>query len=457
MPASIFSNHACGGRGATLIELAIALAVVGILMGGALVPLRALEERRQLEAEMRRLEATRDAIVGYALRHRTRERVVKFEDDLSDAEWSFRLPKGRPYLPCPDWDGDGFEDRVPEGAGGFMQGLEVNAGLTVTVTINIYKFWNFFRWGVSGDLRPYGECRAARGAAPWRTLGVEPSDGWGNRHTYFADPVFSNSLFGFDRQTIADVFDPRMPQAPGILPAQRLVDYDHFEKSNFSRRSAGCPTVICDGGRAGDCTTHGFTTANSGDEDQCRWKADLENLILKAGAATKEVISGRKSFRAGDVIDGLPFVLVSHGPNGRFAVNHWATLNKPADDFGNRGPVCNESAWATPALPDNSFARGNNVAPRGNRGLNQEAANASRPAPIREGGCTQVGGLDEAGDFSGFNPSFFVWNPPNMGNGDNFDDLLLWMTREELSVALPGNIPRLPPMIIAYFHEPRRR
>ena len=74
---------------------------------------------------MRRLEATRDAIVGYALRHRTRERVVKFEDDWSEAEWSFRLPKGRPYLPCPDWDGDGFEDpgsgrrgRIYAGTGG---------------------------------------------------------------------------------------------------------------------------------------------------------------------------------------------------------------------------------------------------------------------------------------------------------------------------------------------------
>ena len=449
-----FSRARLCGRGATLVELAIALAVVGILMGGALVPLRALEERRQLEAEMRRLEAARDAIVGYALRHRTRERVVKFEDDWSDAEWSFRLPKGRPYLPCPDWDGDGFEDRIPEGAGGFMQGLEVNAGLTVTVTINLYPFGNFFIRGVFHDLRPYGECKAARGAVPWRTLGVEPSDGWGNRHTYFADPVFSDSLFGFDRQTVADLFDSRMPQAPGILPARRAF-FNNFERFNHSRSASDCPAVICDGGRAGDCTTHLSNYGNLG--AQCVWKADLENLILKAGAVTKEVISGRKNFLAGDVIDGLPFVLVSHGPNGRFAVNHWATLNKPADDFGNRGPVCNESAWATPVLPDNSFASGNNIVPRGNRGLNQEAANASRPAPIREGGCTQVGGLDEAGDFSGFNPSFFVWNPPNMGNGDNFDDLLLWMTREELSVALPGNIPRLPPMIIAYFFEPPRR
>ena len=57
-------------RGATLVELAIVLAVVGILMGGMLIPMRALEERRQLREETRRMERVRDAIVGYALRHR---------------------------------------------------------------------------------------------------------------------------------------------------------------------------------------------------------------------------------------------------------------------------------------------------------------------------------------------------------------------------------------------------
>ena len=45
------------------------------------------------------------------------------------------------------------------------------------------------------------------------------------------------------------------------------------------------------------------------------------------------------------------------------------------------------------------------------------------------------------------NRSFFVWEPP----GEEFDDLLLWMTREELSVAVPGNIPPLPRMIIPFF------
>ena len=127
-----------GRRGFTLVELAIVMAVVGILLGATIIPMRALEERRQLQEEMHRMERVRNAIVGYAFRHRTRERVVVFEDYWTDAEWSFRFPKGRPYLPCPDRDGDGFEDRIPEGMGGFMQGLEVNPGLTVTATIFLY-------------------------------------------------------------------------------------------------------------------------------------------------------------------------------------------------------------------------------------------------------------------------------------------------------------------------------
>ena len=32
-----------------------------------------------------------------------------------------------------------------------------------------------------------------------------------------------------------------------------------------------------------------------------------------------------------------------------------------------------------------------------------------------------------------------------------FDDILLWMTREELALAVRGDIPPLPRMVIAYF------
>ena len=203
------------------------MAVIGLLLGASAMTSRMLEERRQLKDELARMERVSDAVVGYALRNRTRERVIKFVTrELPHAEWAFHLPAGRPYLPCPDWDGDGYEDRWPGGANGFVQGMEIKPDLTVTATIGVIRrpftrsplTWIALQeagtwvplneFGEWGEWLPYGECRVAKGAVPWRTLGVEPSDGWGNRHTYFADPVFSNAIFGFDRQTIADGYDP---------------------------------------------------------------------------------------------------------------------------------------------------------------------------------------------------------------------------------------------------------
>ena len=121
-------------RGFTLVEIAIAIGVVGLLLAASAWTARALEERRQIEREMQRLETVRDAIVGYAIRNRTRERVLKVVPWFGPGgEWEFRLPAGRPYLPCPDFDGDGYEDRTPLEA--FPQGVEVKPDLTVTVTV----------------------------------------------------------------------------------------------------------------------------------------------------------------------------------------------------------------------------------------------------------------------------------------------------------------------------------
>ena len=257
------------------MELAIVLVVVGILMGGALIPMRALEERRQLREEMRQMERVRDAIVGYAFRHRTKARTLRIVPVLRQSPLAlgfvseFRLPAGRPYLPCPDWDGDGFEDRLPAGAEGFMQGMEVKPDLTVTIHVGVPM--NGARLLIGDDIlswvdplrqgpnrrnttHPYGECAASRGAVPWRTLGVPPADRWGSRHTYFADPRFSNSIFGFDRQTIADIYERRIPDAPGLRPSVPFPShvggggsFDYADSEFF------CPAVICDGARAQNC------------------------------------------------------------------------------------------------------------------------------------------------------------------------------------------------------------
>ena len=138
-------------RGATLVEMAIVLAVVGIMLGGAVVPFRVLDETRQREAEQARLQRAVDAVAGYAIRHRTRKRTVVFEGNLISGN-PVEIAAGRPYLPCPDVDGDGFEDRA-----GFMQGMEgMEAGpMQVTITLEIANG----RPRRTSTAPDYGDCR----------------------------------------------------------------------------------------------------------------------------------------------------------------------------------------------------------------------------------------------------------------------------------------------------------
>ena len=457
-------------RGFTLVEIAIAMVVIGLLLGASAWMSRALDERRQLQREMQRLEIVRDAIVGYAIRNRTRERILKVVPWFGPkGNWEFRLPAGRPYLPCPDWDGDGYEDRMPPWS--FPQGVEVNPDLAVTVTIgelappqNGHLTWTQNSGGFP-VAHPYGECRVSRGTVPWRTLGVDPSDGWGNRHTYFADPVFSNAIFGFDRQTVADIYDPRVPSAPGYGPSLRhykrvfnellllsaLPAPPIINRPEAEGETRNCPAAICVGDSACEPGQNsGFTRHR--DARRCAWRlsADSENpTIFKGGLVTAEDIPGRKYYPAGSVMDGLPFVLASHGPNGRYAVNHWATLHNRTRGFrGFSFPICN-LAWQT----YDDVAIGAPNIPAEDRIQHLETANASRHTAGDESSPRSCALL--AGEFSGnrflYNPASFVWQPPGIGDASDLDDLLVWGTRGELTRSIRGNIPRLPKMQIAYF------
>ena len=461
-------------RGFTLVEIAIAIGVVGLLLAASAWTARALEERRQIEREMQRLEIVRDAIVGYAIRNRTRERILKVVPWFGPGgEWEFRLPAGRPYLPCPDWNGDGYEDRTPLGA--FAQGIEVKPDLTVTVTVGeLAPPWNgALTWTQDSEAHPaahlYGECRVSRGGVPWRTLGVAPSDGWGNRHTYFADSVFSNAIFGFDRQTVADMYDPRVPSAPGYGDSPRQFKFiisdlvSHImltappDRPRFDIPSLvrDCPAAICIGDNGCEPTQQFFSPPN--DIRRCAWRNPISfpgrvTAVFKAGLVTPvDIPDGRKPHPAGGVIDGLPFVLVSHGPNGRNAVNHWATLqNRNRNStYGFLTPVCNRASRSvgTSVLD----LRSSNIS-FSDRVQHFEMANTVRRTPIAEDLTSPC--FDGDGRFGvrvNYSPGSFVWQPPGIGDASDFDDLLLWRTRGELSAQVPGNIPLLPPMVMAYF------
>lgn len=133
-------------RGFTLTEMAVVLAILALLIGGMILPLSAQQDLRH-NAETRKLLAdVADALHGFAASHSA----------SSD---------GRPYLPCPDTDGDGAENR---------------------------------------SATP-GPCTSQEGWLPWGTLGLGRQDAWGNALRYRVTAAFSNSAAGFTLLTAGDL------------------------------------------------------------------------------------------------------------------------------------------------------------------------------------------------------------------------------------------------------------
>ena len=119
--------------GFTLIELAIVLFILTLMLSSLLIPLATQVDQRNISDTQKNLDEIRDALIGYAASHTP------------------------PHLPCPD---------VTSGAGANDGQEDFNAGT--------------------------GVCTVQEGNIPWVTLGVTPSDSWGNRIHYSVSAAFSN-------------------------------------------------------------------------------------------------------------------------------------------------------------------------------------------------------------------------------------------------------------------------
>ena len=141
-------------NGFTLVEMAIVLALIGLILGTGLTLLSAQQDQRRVEDTKARLEDAREALIGYAL--------------------TSTATDSRPYLPCPD--------RTTGSAG-----------------------LNLPNDGVED--RTAGACDVPEGNLPWVTLGMTPpTDAWSNRLRYRVAPLFSNSSTGMQLTSIGDIF-----------------------------------------------------------------------------------------------------------------------------------------------------------------------------------------------------------------------------------------------------------
>lgn len=146
------------GRGFTLIEMTIVLAIIALILGTGLTLLSAQQDQRRIEDTNTLLNSANEALIGYALSHPAAD--------------------GKPYLPCPDR----------------TTGMGANDGIEDRAAVP-------------------GPCSAQEGNLPWVTLGLSPQvDAWSNRLRYRVTAAFSNSSTGMQLSPTPstgdiDVFD----------------------------------------------------------------------------------------------------------------------------------------------------------------------------------------------------------------------------------------------------------
>ncbi|OIO82941.1 MAG: hypothetical protein AUJ88_00860 [Gallionellaceae bacterium CG1_02_56_997] len=135
--------------GFTLVEMAIVLALIGLILGTGLTLLSAQQEQRKIEETNALLSDAREALIGFAISSPV-----------------------HPYLPCPD-------KTTAAGAGTANDGLED---------------------------RIAGACVTQEGNLPWVTLGMSPqTDSWINRLRYRVSATFSNSTTGMLLTSTGDI------------------------------------------------------------------------------------------------------------------------------------------------------------------------------------------------------------------------------------------------------------
>ena len=298
-------------RGFSLVELSIVIVIMMILSSYLAANYFTVSQARGEQEVRGRMDQINEAILNYAAAHKTGGRDVEVINNRVTTPPSppvrvrWRLPSGRPYLPCPDITGDGYEDRIPP----TPNAITVDINRDSNLAVGLYP------------LETTGGCHSDRGALPWRTLDVPELDSWGNRFTYRVMPAFSNALTGFDQHARADT----VPYRPLMTLMATLVRPSDIEQADETYSNASPPSpwtgnlmihqgpsLICDDAPCPDSNSETivgtvFAAAYPAPGAELANFADFNGVVLA-------------EFTTGSAADGVPFVVVSHGRNGYGAI-----------------------------------------------------------------------------------------------------------------------------------------
>jgi prepilin-type N-terminal cleavage/methylation domain-containing protein len=197
-------------QGFTLIEIAIVLMIVGLLLGGMLVPLTAQMEQQKVSASEKQLAEAREALIGYAL--------------------------ANGQLPCP--------------ANPALATGQPGAGIARTPPCT------------NGN---------SAGVLPWATLGISETDAWGNRFTYRVSSDFADALgttFGKDQNGNNCIPAITPTQATFALCSAGTLDV--LAAAGGANVAIDVPAVIISHGKSGSgaYTQQGTQQPLSGNADE---------------------------------------------------------------------------------------------------------------------------------------------------------------------------------------------
>jgi len=197
-------------KGFSLVELAVALFIIALLLGGALIPLSSQIDVRNIAETRRSMESIRDALVGFA------------------------QANGR--LPCP--------------ANGATPAGSVDTATWPTPIAAGAEQWD----GAN-------TCYTFVGVVPWTALGIPETDAWGRRFTYRVSPIFADGFAASTWSTTAPASQSPVctptptPTSPTTFALCSLGNIAVFTRAGSSTTavllSAALPAVVISHGRNG--------------------------------------------------------------------------------------------------------------------------------------------------------------------------------------------------------------
>ena len=380
-------------RGYTIVEISIVLVVAGLMLSGSIASFDRWARYEQAQTTRDSIDLVKKAIVQYAARNRTAPREITVRSEFLrvtvlagvrmavpvTVQTSWNMPPSRPYLPCPDIDGDGIEDRV-----------EIENAELLALTLHIRGNGSHENNANGNLFYGHGLCRSQRGFLPWRTLRVPVADAWGGLFSYYVDAVFSHSLVGFNQDDHADQLDTRRP-----------LDVFGDALGEFSEANQVCYSVDADPvdviwpplNEVYQCPQYrarveAIDTGGDDDADQlpalvcdfgpCSIARKKNDAALSssggAGAVATEHLYRFSEGEGGirvlrlleedeDMIYEAPaFVVVSHGANGYGAV----AIANTQIDIGGRYPNVARHSLRCASFPDGAIATAAYLAERQN-------------------------------------------------------------------------------------------